>query len=360
MTPEIMIEEAWWLGRDLAGFSDPLQVLAHQLQSDGRWRAVSRVILIGHGDSYCASRAAELAFRSLGGLPCEPMFAQYFLDYAVDWINATDDRYPMVVGVSASGATPRLIEAIEVARRRGALTLALTASLGSRLSQVAEHALELVLPAKQPSPGVRSFHALLAGLLGLSIIAGEARGHLAKHDVQDLRGEISSLALMMEAEVRSAIEASKALATDLAPAPIVTFAGGGSSYGLALYGAAKIIEAAALPAKGEELEEWWHVPRFMTPASLPLIIIAPPGRSMDRARGLARQARDLGRLVVGVTDDEELARLANRAVPVGITIRESLSPLLYHVFTSQIAAHLALQLGRIPFDQRLISVPRHV
>lgn len=50
-----------------------------------------------------------------------------------------------VVGISASGRTPYVVGALEFARAEGALTVALACNPGSRIGQVADHAIETVI-----------------------------------------------------------------------------------------------------------------------------------------------------------------------------------------------------------------------
>ena len=350
MTPEAMLAEVDRLGPDLRFLCRPLQENARNLMTSADWRSIDSVILIGHGDSYKAVCAAEMAFRTLGGIVCEPVLAQHFVSYAADWIRVRGRRRPLLVAVSATGNTPRVVEAINLARRRGALTLALTASWGSDSARAADHALQFVLPDKQPSPGIRSFHAILAGLFTIAITLGEGRGHLGRPVADALRDEIANLAPIVDGVGRQTAEPCATIAALLADATIVTLAGTGPSFGVALYGAAKIIEATAVAAIGQDLEEWWHVERFMGPASLPLVVIAPSGQSAPRARELIQRARELGRLVIGVTNDRDIADRAAAAVHIGADVREAFSPLLYHPVAGLIAGHLALQLGRTPFD----------
>ena len=138
----------------------------------------------------------------------------------------------------------------------------------------------------------------------------------------------------------------------IAASPIGVMLGSGPSYGTALYSAAKLVEAAGVFVLGQDLEEWWHVERFAYPLDMPVFVIAPPGRSHWRAQSVAALARGLGRRVIAVThtDDTEVTRHAHMVLPVQGEVREEFSPLLYHLFASYVAAHVAERLGRCPFQ----------
>jgi glucosamine--fructose-6-phosphate aminotransferase (isomerizing) len=112
------------------------------------------------------------------------------------------------------------------------------------------------------------------------------------------------------------------------------------------------VEAASVFAVGQDLEEWNHVEKFALPHDVPTFIIAPPGRSYWRAIELARQAHQLGRRVVAVTQegDTDIAPLADFVFPVMGKVREEFSPLLYHIAANLFASYLAENLGRKLFQ----------
>ncbi|MDC7340608.1 SIS domain-containing protein [Streptomyces lydicus] len=80
--------------------------------------ALRRVVLVGSGDSHHAGRAAQLAFLRLTGLPCEALGTQQFLDYGMLG-PASPHAATLVVAVSASGSSPRLVTTVRRARAHG-------------------------------------------------------------------------------------------------------------------------------------------------------------------------------------------------------------------------------------------------
>jgi glucosamine--fructose-6-phosphate aminotransferase (isomerizing) len=136
-----------------------------------------------------------------------------------------------------------------------------------------------------------------------------------------------------------------------AASPVLVMAGSGPSYGTALFAAAKMTETAGVFAAGQDLEEWCHVETFAYPGSMPVFVIAPPGRSRHRAAALAAAARQQGRQVIAVTDEDDTDVTAHAAtrLPVKGRAREEFSPLLYHIFAGYVASYLAQRLGRLPF-----------
>jgi N-acetylmuramic acid 6-phosphate etherase len=76
-------------------------------------------------------------------------------------------REDTVIGVSASGSTPYVLGALEVAAASGALTAAITSQLGSPLAAVVQHAIELPVGA-EVIPGSTRLKAGTAQKLALN------------------------------------------------------------------------------------------------------------------------------------------------------------------------------------------------
>ena len=352
LKPEVMFRQVAGLASDLRRLTHPFEQQVRAALTPSEWQAVKKVYLTGDGDSYHASCAAEIAFEAMAGVDCEPLSAQRFLDYGAAWMRPAAQHQTLVIATSASGSTERVVQAIKRAEEHGALTLALTGTPNSAVTQVADRAITVELPQRERSPGIRTYQASLAGMLLAAIQLGEWQGRYAQEEAERLRRELVDLADVVVATPNAIQVGCREVADTIAASPVAVVLGSGPSYGTALYSAAKLIEAAGIFAIGQDLEEWWHVERFAYPMDMPVFIIAPPGRSHWRAESVAATARGLGRRVIVVThkDDTQVARHAHMVLPVPGEVREEFSPLLYHLFASYVAAHVAERLGRCPFQ----------
>jgi glutamine---fructose-6-phosphate transaminase (isomerizing) len=350
--PNVMIRQADALAADIRDQVGPVSQQLEHLPLPAGWLSAETAYLTGDGDSYHAACAAAMAFETIAGLRCEPVSALSFLEYRAPWLRPAAKSRPLLIAVSASGGTERAVQAIQVARHRGALTIAVTGTAGSALTRAADRSLVISLPQLEPSPGVRTYQASLLGLLLLAIRLGQARQHCAQVEAGVLLRDFAALAGNVEATADAVRDRCRDLAGTIAGAPVVVITGSGPSYGTALFSAAKLVEAAGVFSAGQDLEEWSHVERWAYPRDMPVFVIAPPGRSRSRAVTVAAIASDQGRQVVGVIpeDDDEIARHASFVLPVRGRVREEFSPLLYCVFACYLAPYAATQLGRRPFQ----------
>jgi glutamine---fructose-6-phosphate transaminase (isomerizing) len=346
--PEVLIRQVESLAGDLREQTEAADERIRELLPVRECASTGRVYLTGDGDSYHAACATEMAFESLAGVPCDPVSALRFAEYAAPWLPSTPAR-PLVIAISASGRTPRVVEAIEAARRRGALTVALTSTHGGPVAQAADRCLVFDLPRPERSPGIRTYQASLLGLLLMAIRLAEARERPEPRGPV-LRQELAALPAMVEATASAIKDRCRAVADMAADSPVLVMTGSGPSYGTALFSAAKMAEAAGVFAAGQDVEEWCHVETNAYPVDMPVFVIAPPGRSHRRATELAGQARQQGRLVVAVTDaaDTAVTASASAHLPVHGQVREEFSPLLYHVFAGYLGSYLAGRLSRLP------------
>ena len=352
LKPEVMFGQVAGLADDLRQLTRPFEQQVRAVLTPSEWQAVKKVYLTGDGDSYHASCAAEMAFQVIADVACEPLSAQRFLDYGAAWMRPAAPPHTLVIATSASGGTERVVQAIERAKEYGALTVALTGTPNSAVTQVADRSVVVELPHKERSPGIRTYQASLMGMLLVAIQLGERQGRYAQEETDRLRQELIALADVVDATTNAIQAGCREVADLIAASPIVVMLGSGPSYGTALYSAAKLVEAAGVFTLGQDLEEWWHVERFAYPLDMPVFVIAPPGRSHWRAQSVAATARGLGRRVIAVThkDDTEVTRHAHMVLPIQGEVREEFSPLLYPLFTSYVAAHVAERLGRCPFQ----------
>jgi glucosamine--fructose-6-phosphate aminotransferase (isomerizing) len=275
-----------------------------------------------------------------------------FVHYGAEWMRPASSGGALVVAISASGGTEPVLEALHAARRYGAITVAVTGTPGSPVTRLADHTVLVDLPDTEPSPGIRTYQASLLGLLLIAIRLGQARRPDGAHEADALVGELAALADQVEATTQALKPECRRVAELVADAPVTVMLGSGPSYGTALFTAAKLVEGAGMFAAGQDLEEWCHVERLACPDDMPTFVIAPPGRSHDKAASVAARAHELGRRVVAVTSHDDLAVTGNADIvlPVRGQVREEFSPLLYHLFAGYLTCFAAQRLGRRPFQ----------
>ena len=148
-------------------------LLASEHEVAGVAREIARrprlVRLVGHGSSDNAASYAVYAFGLLPGWSAMRDSISLSVYYGAD----LPYRDSVVVALSQSGRTPDVVSYVEVARRRGALTVALTNDASSPLAEASELVVQLRAGEEQAVAATKSYTNELAAL---ALLAAHAAG----------------------------------------------------------------------------------------------------------------------------------------------------------------------------------------
>lgn len=288
-------------------------------------------VVTGCGDSLFAGQCAEYWFAA-GGVPLR---AQHALAFSRYLYRAVDER-SVVFAISYSGTTRRVVEAAVAARSRGASVVAVTTNESSPLVELADWWLPNDATEERSNCRTTSFAATCALLqLSASAVAGVAA------PTERIADAVGALARSAAAPVRE-------LVAGLPDDPDVTVVGGGWAHPLAHYGAAKLYEAATIPAHAAEVEQFVHCEIFpVTPASI-VVLVAPSGPSYARAAEVADGLSTLGAHTIGISDDGAFAKRCRAFLPLPSGLGESAVPYLAAAPLQLFALEWAKRLGDDP------------
>jgi glucosamine--fructose-6-phosphate aminotransferase (isomerizing) len=297
------------------------------------------VLLTGCGDSYYAGLAVDLGFRAWTGLPVEVQPSLHGGRYAIPAL-----RPPAVVfSISHSGRVSRTIETVALARAQGLDTVVITGNPDSPIAHEAHWVLARRLQVGGQTPGVRSYTQAQLFLWLAAIYIGECRGVLDQTQAVTLKNNLRRAGDLLEASLEDTDRLAHDLADEWRGATQFLCVGSGPSYANALFSAAKLVEAVGVNAIGQELEEWAHIQFFLRTPQLPTLLIAPHGRSFDRALELIPVMQGLGcqLAVVGNHDDDIRRPQTSPYFKLHGNIDEALSPLVTSMPAELLACHLA-------------------
>ncbi|MFX0091990.1 MAG: SIS domain-containing protein [Candidatus Hodarchaeota archaeon] len=248
---------------------------------------IKRILLTGCGDSLCASLTTEHAFTT-HGIPSYALPPMEFSRYKYKYPHYLDP-HTLLIPISVSGRTPRVIEAIHAARSRNSPILAITNNPESPVAQLSNAflytksaSLELIQSSSYEGevsskyigyehdvPQTKSYTAVQLTLLLMALSFNLDPDYSLIESIPD--------------SVRQIIENSliKELGIAHAQAPRYLYCASGPNFGNALFGEFKMYEFN-LPGFGKDIEEYCHTAYFVTESDTPVIFIAPPGESLDR------------------------------------------------------------------------------
>jgi len=288
-------------------------------------RSVDRTFLVGAGDSLAVMLAGRLALEGALGVPCEPMQS---LDLAYYASRIVTER-SLVMALSSSGETTRTVEAVLVAQHRRALTVALTNTTDSTLAQECERT--LFIDATRVGWPTQSSTAALGLVLRLAGLLGGG---------SDLLAELDGMPELMARTLDLSGPFARTIAEREVGSRMYLFSGGGPSWASAIVGAAKVKECTPDHALAIQVEEYHHY--NSQKAGEPLVLLAPSGASVARARDTAAEARRFGGQAYVATTEGERAFAAHADEVLHLpAVSEPLSPLLTFLPAQRIGYELA-------------------
>lgn len=321
-----------------------------------------RLVFAGSGDSLFAARSVLPALRRWSGIAAEVMTGLEFARYETPLLEPGD----VLVAISNSGGSSRTREAVALARDRGIPVLGVTGSLDGPLAAMVDATLHR--PVRSAGFDLRGhgraivhmaeYFATLRALYGLALRLGAARGRLSARDADDVRAALEgaiaavpAVADNAEADARMLAERLHRTGTDTA-----WVLGAGPNRGTAEYCAAKFHEQVPLNGVPQDLEEWAHLQYFLTLSwgkRGPVLVLAPPGNTRDRAEEVVAGIARAGGLAVTVGPVE--AAGAGGHLEVARELPELLTPLLYHVPVQLLVLHFARLVGVDPTPIRRVD-----
>src|SRR5882724_10912317 len=320
---------------------------------DDRITQAERILIGGSGDSLFGAISVAPAFRRCTGIPTEAKTAIELARYETPLLTPRD----LVISISNSGSSSRARETVLLAKDRGATTLGITGSLTGELARQADrvvHRPVSEVPALPAHYGrcflnFTEYLAVLYALYTFALALGVKRGQISAAAQSAQLAEIER-AIAAQAEIAARIEPGVvALAKELDGIDTIWAIGAGPSRGTAQYSAAKFHEQMPINGIGGDLEEWAHLEYFLTlewGRRSVVMVIAPPGNSLDRAQEIVRGIGDAGGRAVIVNPGAGVAfPPAFARVDLGYDVGEWLSPLIYHLPAQLLVLHMAALAG---------------
>ncbi len=309
---------------------------------------VQRVVLLGCGTSYHAGMVGAMAIEAMARVSARAEIASEFRY-----------RHPIVsndtlyLAVSQSGETIDTLGAVQEVQLKGGAVRGIVNVVGSTIARTCGQGVYLHSGPEVAVASTKAFTSQVAAMLTFTLMLARTRN-------LDLgQGRSVAAELLAIPEKVAALLANPGPIDDVvesvARARYVLFLGRGFSFPVALEWALKLKEVAYVPCEGYPAGEMKHGPIAMIEKGAPVIVVAPRDAQRDKVVSNLREvaARGARIIVIHTQGDDELAQLADIAIPVPST-PDWASPLLTAIPLQLLAYRTGIALGRD------IDKPRHL
>ena len=343
MLKEIM-EQPQALAATISGLMtlDPPALHLRDLgEADGRLGLIRRVVLIGMGTSLHAAMLGRRYIEELGGVTAEIDNASEFR-----YRDPIIDRETLVISVSQSGETVDVLEAMGVARAKGALQITICNTEGAQTSRVADGAVYTRAGLERCVASTKCFVAAAAAIYALALRIGEARGFLTP---EQLHARIADLVRLPDAVATAlSLQATyRQLGEHFQHARDMLFLGRGHAYPVAMEGALKMKEISYIHAEGYAAGEMKHGPIALIDPEFPTVAVATRHALRSKMVSNIEQVQARGGEVVAIVTegDTEVPALTKYAIALP-DVPDLLEPIVATVPVQCLAYYLALARGR--------------
>jgi len=309
--------------------------------ADEQLRSIQDVLLLGMGTSLHAAMIGEYVIEDWAGVPARAQDASEFR-----YRRPTVGEHTLDVVITQSGETADTLVALQQAKSRGALTVAVTNVIASSAARDADGAIYL---HAGPEIGVASTKTLLAHMVSLYLLAlrlATVKGRVSLERRQDL---VEALRRLPD-QVAGVIGRDKeivGLAHKYSRYRNFMYAGRGLGYPVALEGALKLKEISYIHAEGTTGGELKHGPIALLDEQFPVVAICTASSTKDKMVSNVHEivARNAPVLALVTEGDRSLDAIATDVFEMP-AVEEAASAVLNTVMLQLFAYHVAVKLGK--------------
>lgn len=303
-------------------------------------KQVEHIQIVACGTAYNAGFVARYWLESLTGIPCDVEVASEFR-----YRNPAKRKKSLFIALSQSGETADTLAALRLAKKGGYLsTLAICNVASSSLVRETDLVLLTKAGAEIGVASTKAFTTQLTVLLML--VAKLSRLHndnkkleeTIVHALQALPSRIDS-ALLFDNQIAQ-------LATRFADKHHTIFLGRGDEYPIAIEAALKLKEISYIHAGAYAAGELKHGPLALIDADMPVVVIAPKNRMLEKLKTNIEEVRARGGELYVFTQDNAGFTSDDTMKIIGLPhIEEITAPIYYTVPTQLLAYHIAVVKG---------------
>ena len=259
---------------------------------------INKIFIVACGTAMHAGLAVKSIFENLCQIPVEVDMASEFR-----YRNPLVNEHTLAIFISQSGETADTIQALKLAKEKGATTLALSNVIGSSITREADL---YIYTHAGPEIAVASTKAYTAQVVLLNIIALYIAQTLETVD-NDTIEEIKKQILLLPSKVEETLEDDtiiKKLADDIYDVKDTFFIGRGIDYPVALEGSLKLKEISYIHSEAYAGGELKHGPIALVENNFPVIGIMTDKKLLEKSESNLQEVISRGAKTIVITNQK--------------------------------------------------------
>jgi glucosamine--fructose-6-phosphate aminotransferase (isomerizing) len=260
-------------------------------------RKLRRIVIVACGTSYHAGVVARYAIEEWARVPVEP-------DVASEWIyrNPVVDPGTLVIGISQSGETRDTIQAMKLAREKGARTVAVTNMMGSQITREVDSVLYTRTGLEVGVAASKTFTAQVALMFLIGLKLAQCRGTLPPEEIEFILDEVYDLPAKMH-RFLDGDHPIEEIAQRFHEQPFFLYLGRHIGLPVALEGALKLKEISYIPTEAYSAGEMKHGPISLLEEGTPVVVVATRIHVYEKIVSNIQETRARGAHVIAIATD---------------------------------------------------------
>jgi glutamine---fructose-6-phosphate transaminase (isomerizing) len=260
-----------------------------------------RVVIVACGTAYHAAVVGRYVIEEWARVPVEP-------DIASEWIyrNPVLSKDTLVIGISQSGETRDTVNAVKLARERGARTLAITNLMGTQITREAESSIYTRCGLEVGVAASKTFTAQVALLCLIALKMAQIRKTLPEDEVEFILDRLHELPEKVQTfldDVDKGRHRIDEIAQRFYEKPFFLYLGRHIGLPVALEGALKLKEISYIPTDAYSAGEMKHGPIALLDEGTPVVVVATNIHVYDKIVSNIQETRARGAHVIAIATE---------------------------------------------------------
>jgi glucosamine--fructose-6-phosphate aminotransferase (isomerizing) len=256
-----------------------------------------RIVIVACGTAYHAGVVGRYILEEWARIPVEP-------DIASEWIYRRPvlSKDTLVIGISQSGETRDTVNAVRLAREKGARTLAITNLMGTQITHEAESVLFTRCGLEVGVAASKTFTAQVALLSLVALKLAQVRKTLPPDEIEFILDRLYELPEKIE-HFLDGDHPIEEIAERFYDRPFFLYLGRHIGLPVALEGALKLKEISYIPTDAYSAGEMKHGPIALLEPGTPVVVVATNIHVYDKIVSNIQETRARGAHVIAIATD---------------------------------------------------------
>jgi glucosamine--fructose-6-phosphate aminotransferase (isomerizing) len=260
-------------------------------------KELRRIVLLACGTAYHACVVGRYVIEEWARVPVE-------FDIASEWIyrNPVINEHDLVIGITQSGETRDTIEALKLAREKGARTVAITNMMGSQVTREVDSVLYTRAGLEMGVAASKTFTAQVALLYLIALKLAQIRETLPAGEIEFILDFVYKL----PAKIKAFLDGDhpiEEIARRYHDAHFFLYLGRHIGLPVALEGALKLKEISYIPTEAYSAGEMKHGPIALLDEQTPVVVVATNIHVYDKIVSNIQEVRARGAHVIAIATD---------------------------------------------------------